>query len=409
MIEQKIYRLSDVVEIVNDNEYDPIDTGITKYVAGGHMESGQLYVTKFGNVIEDKEVIGSAFHKLFKKDHILCATRFPNLKKVGIATFDGLCANTTLVLKRKNNSDLIDGLLPFILQWDKFTEHAIFKTVGSTNPYVRWRDLGNFKFVLPSKVEQLKMKKLFWTIQTSIDRLEDLLEKTTNYMISKRKLLLTRGIGYTKLKNVPWLFGKKIEIPETWEITSINQICKKITSGGTPDTENHAYWNGKIPWIRGASLTTKYVLTGESSITKEGLENSSSVIIEKNNLIISSRVSLGNISINKIDVEINQYDSGIMLDHTKVLTDYVYWYLKFQMDKLISISQGTSIQGLLRKDIEYFPVFFPDLQEQKQIVSILSNIDEQINQQQSYLTNLKILRTSILNSKLTKEKIVVTN
>ena len=72
---------------------------------------------------------------------------------------------------------MIDGLLLFILQWNKFTEWSILKTVGSTNPYVRWRDLANFEFVLPSKNEQLKLHDLFWSIQNLIDSLEDLMEK----------------------------------------------------------------------------------------------------------------------------------------------------------------------------------------------------------------------------------------
>ena len=229
MNKEKSITLDDIVTVVNDNEYEPIKKGVKKYVAGGHIEPEKFYVKKFGSVVEDKEVIGSAFHKLFKKGHILYKTRFPN--SGAIATFDGLCSNTTLVLKRKDNSNLIDGLLPFILKWDRFDEFLIRKSVGSTNNYIRWRDMAEFRFVLPSISEQIKLKDLFWGIQNSIDCLEEVIEKTKNYEISRRESLLSQGISHTKFKKIIWLYGKEVKIPEKWEIKNLDNICSKIVDG----------------------------------------------------------------------------------------------------------------------------------------------------------------------------------
>ena len=60
-------------------------------------------------------------------------------------------------------------------------------------------------------------------------------------------------------------------------------------------------------------------------------------------------------------------------------------------------------------EIGNLPVFLPPLPEQKQIISILSNIEEQIIQQYSHLSKLYALQNSILNSKLTKEETIVAN
>ena len=69
------------------------------------------------------------------------------------------------------------------------------------------------------------------------------------------------------------------------------------------------------------------------------------------------------------------------------------------------IGSGRTVQpGLKLSDIKNLEIPIPPFEEQHQIVSILSNINEQITQQQSHLNNLKVLRKSILNSKLTKEK-----
>ena len=396
---QKV-RFDEICKNISDRIDDPKQATTDYYVGLEHLDSEDPKISRHGN----PQDVGATKLK-FKTGHILFGKRRWYLRKLAVAEREGICSAHMMVLESINDKIKKD-FLPILMQGDNFFEKALSVSAGSLSPTIKWKDMASLEFVIPSIQQQENILSLTHKIDQTISNSQKLLEKTKNYMVSRRESLLTRGIGHTKFKKVKWLFGEKIEIPETWAITCVNQICKKIVSGGTPDTKNHTYWNGEIPWIRGASLTTKFISTGELSITKEGLENSSSVIIEKNNLIMSSRVSLGNISINKIDIAINQDATGIMLDPSKVLADYFYWYFKFQMNRLISISQGTSIQGILRKDIENFPVSLPDLQEQKQIAFILSNIDEQITQQQLHLSNLKILRKSILNSKLTKEKII---
>ena len=132
-------KLGDFVTVVNENEFEPLKNGLSKYVAGRHIESEKLFITKFGDIELDQEVIGSAFHRKFSKGHILFGTRRAYLKKAAIVTFDGICSNTTLVLKTKKD-DQFAKLFPFLMQWKKFTEFVVNRSVGSTNPYVRWRD-----------------------------------------------------------------------------------------------------------------------------------------------------------------------------------------------------------------------------------------------------------------------------
>ncbi len=62
---------------------------------------------------------------------------------------------------------------------------------------------------------------------------------------------------------------------------------------------------------------------------------------------------------------------------------------------------GTAIKRIILKDIKSYRILLPSLSEQKQITSILMNIDGQIQQLENHLKNLKILKKSILNSKLT--------
>ena len=193
-------------------------------------------------------------------------------------------------------------------------------------------------------------------------------------------------------------------IPEDWDLEKINKVSIKLLSGGTPSTTNPEYWNGDIPWTRGAVLTQRYIDTGEHFISKNGLKNSASVLIPKHNLIVASRVSIGNLSINKIDIAINQDITGVIINKEKILVDYLYWYLFYFLNKIIAFSQGTSIQGFTRNELKEFLIALPSLPEQEKIVNILSNIDELIQQIDYLITKKKNIKQGAMQELLTGTK-----
>ena len=205
--------------------------------------------------------------------------------------------------------------------------------------------------------------------------------------------------GYRRVK---WLFGKEIEIPEEWEIHTVESVSKKIVSGGTPSTTMLKYWNGNIPWTRSSVLLDPYLKSGERFITAEGLRNSSSVLIPKNNLLVSSRVSVGNISISAIDVAISQDVTGIIINKAYARSEFLYWYLKQHIKKLVLISQGTTIQGFTRKELAKLLVFLPSLSEQKKIASILSGVDALIESTQKVIEKTERLKKGLMQKLLTR-------
>ena len=158
-----------------------------------------------------------------------------------------------------------------------------------------------------------------------------------------------------------------------------------------------------IPWTKGAVLTTNNTTIGEKFISELGLKNSSTSIISKDNLLVVSRVSIGNISINKIDVAINQDITAVILNKTICLTDFLYWSLLQTISILVSFSQGTTIQGFTRKDLSSHKVLLPSLPEQQKIASILSNIDTKIDSQVQYKEKLEKLKKSLMQKLLTGE------
>lgn len=125
---------------------DPLNADIERIVGGENLESEDFKIRSWG--IIGRDFLGPAFHILFKKGDILYGSRRTYLRKVALADFDGVCANTTYVIRAKEEI-LLQGLLKHIMLSESFTQYSIGVSKGSTNPYINWKDLDNFTFQIP--------------------------------------------------------------------------------------------------------------------------------------------------------------------------------------------------------------------------------------------------------------------
>ena len=75
---------------------------------------------------------------------------------------------------------------------------------------------------------------------------------------------------------------------------SIPEICQ-IIGGGTPKTSVPEYWNGDICWlsVKDFAGDDRYVYDTEKKITELGLNNSSTKLLQKDDIIISARGTVG--------------------------------------------------------------------------------------------------------------------
>ena len=160
----------DVVRKVNDR-IDPHESGLKRYIAGEHLESDDLRIRRWGLI--GKDYLGPAFHMRFKPGQVLYGSRRTYLRKVALAEFEGVTANTTYVLETKNPAVLLPELLPFIMQTTAFHEYSISRSKGSVNPYINFPDIASFEFMLPPLQSQVQMVNLLTAARDLAERLAD--------------------------------------------------------------------------------------------------------------------------------------------------------------------------------------------------------------------------------------------
>ena len=185
-----IVKFGDIVRDVKIN-VDRTNNPYEHYVAGDHMDSEDLTIHRHGNFATDD--VGPAFTRIFRPGQILYGSRRTYLKKVAVANFEGICANTTFVLESKDESIFETRLLPFIILSDAFTCWSVSHSKGSTNPYVLFSDLADFEFDLPSVAEQKVLADKLWAAYRLKESYKKLLSATEEMVESQFIEMFCKG------------------------------------------------------------------------------------------------------------------------------------------------------------------------------------------------------------------------
>ncbi len=171
------------------------------------------------------------------------------------------------------------------------------------------------------------------------------------------------------------------EVPEGWEVKRLKETVKKIKAGGTPKTTVKEYYeNGYIPFVKIEDLTQtgKYLTQTTLKITEKGLNSSSAWIVPKNSLLLAMYGSLGEVSINKIEVATNQAILGIIPNEVELNTEFLYyWFLNFK-PKWVIYAKTTTQANLTKQIVENIKIPLPPLEEQKAIAKVLKDFDDLI-------------------------------
>ena len=170
------------------------------------------------------------------------------------------------------------------------------------------------------------------------------------------------------------------------DITSMKRIkyslseIMEIIGGGTPKTTNPDYWNGDIPWISVKDFNNdlRYVYETEKKITQAGLENSSTKLLNKHDIVLSARGTVGELAMIPFPMAFNQSCYGIRAKSDIVDQIYLYYLLKGHVQSLKKNTHGSVFDTITRDTFASIEVSLPPLPVQKKIAAILSSLDDKI-------------------------------
>lgn len=165
-------------------------------------------------------------------------------------------------------------------------------------------------------------------------------------------------------------------IPEDWEIVSIGDLGH-ILGGGTPSTNNSQYWDGGIPWFTPSEIgKRKYVAFSCRTISDSGLHASSTNLLPKGTILLTTRASIGDSAILLHSATTNQGFQSIVVNNNSFSNEFVYYLLKKNVGAMFNLSSGSTFLEISKKKLASINITVPkSLAEQQAIAEALSDVD----------------------------------
>ncbi|MFZ4525142.1 MAG: restriction endonuclease subunit S [Chlorobium sp.] len=183
-------------------------------------------------------------------------------------------------------------------------------------------------------------------------------------MVKAGKIRVPKPLPEIKPEDVPY------DLPLGWEWVRLGDVVVSIIGGGTPSKNNPSYWGGDIPWASVKDLNVDiYLEKTIDSITNEGLKNSSSNLIPSGSIIVCTRMGLGKICINKVEIAINQDLKALTVASC---VDKMFFFKKYRNYNIKG--QGVTVKGIRQDELLSLLFPLPPLAEQKRIVARIDQL-----------------------------------
>ena len=193
------------------------------------------------------------------------------------------------------------------------------------------------------------------------------------------------------------------QLPDGWQATSFRGLCGRIVNGGTPATSVAAFWNGDTPWVTGADFSGNGISVFRRFVSDLGIRSSATSVVKSGNLLVVTRTGVGKLAIAHRDTAISQDITGIYVDQSKADTKFVYYLLMRELDELKKLNQGTSINGIVRSDLERHIVRFPiGRGVQQRIAAVLSTIDDAIERTEALIAKYRQIKAGLMRDLFTR-------
>ncbi len=176
---------------------------------------------------------------------------------------------------------------------------------------------------------------------------------------------------------------------DKWLKTSLIDIVDLI-GGGTPKTSKAEYWGGNINWlsVKDFNNDNRYVYSTEKTITEEGLNNSSTKLLQKDDIIISARGTVGEMAMIPFPMAFNQSCYGIRAKES-IDSTFLYYLIKNSVTKLKVMTHGSVFDTITKDTFANIEVAIPNIETQIRIAKMLANFDDKIENNLRINNNLE--------------------
>lgn len=214
------------------------------------------------------------------------------------------CVNQHVAIIRPDPSKLDSGYLLSYLTHKQTKSYIESFNAGGSRRAITKGHIEKFLLPLPPLREQVSIARTLGALDDKID-----LNRRMNETLEAMARALFKSWFVDFDQDQP---GYQESMPEQIESPLSDMI--ELIGGGTPSTSNQGYWGGDIPWFSVAdapSSSDVFVNDTEKTITRLGLENSSTRMLPEHTTIVTARGTVGKVALTARPMAMNQSCYGI--------------------------------------------------------------------------------------------------
>lgn len=277
----------------------------------------------------------------------------------------------------------VNILLPeYLMMWfrrKEFDRNAWFYTDADVRGGMSKEALMDMQLPIPSIARQREIVEEYETLSNRIRLNEQMIDK----------LEATAQALYRKMfvDNID-----KQNLPPGWRMGTIQEFCKEMKSGGTPNRSHYEFWNRyDYPWLKSGEVHNNIIINVEEYISQDGLDNSSAKIIPQGSVVMAMYgATAAQVAYLSCDTTTNQACCN-MICNSKEDAAYLFFHLLANQEDIKKLANGGAQENLSQELIAQQPIVLLDNNEKKSMfVSIIENLIV-LYKENSKLTELQSL------------------
>jgi len=268
-------------------------------------------------------------------------------------------------------------------------------------PGLNREDVYKLSILLPERRIQQKIAGILSSVDKAIQKTDEIIQKTELLKQGLMQKLLTKGIGHTKFSRT-----KYGEIPEDWKLNPLGDSGIKIIDGDRginyPKKIDFAPI-GYCLFLNNKNIFDDSFLFNETSfISKEKDQALRKGKLQRQDVILTTRGTVGNVAYydKSIPYENIRINSGMVIlrGGNHFSPSFVYFLFRSPQIKsrMMEISSGSAQPQLPIKSLNYLLIPQPPIDEQNQIVNVLSAVEVKLTSCRKYRLSLLSLKNGFM-------------
>lgn len=276
---------------------------------------------------------------------------------------------------------------------------------------IRWTDFVKVPLPTPPLDEQRAIADYLDRETQKIDELiteqRSLIETLRERRYACIERAVTCGISDAQLgeSSIPWI----ARMPLDWGVSRMKHETA-MTTGGTPDTDDLAYWSeasdeAGVPWVAISDMSRRRSVCSTSKrLTPAGVASKRLRIGKAGTILFAMYASVGEVSRLDVDATWNQAILGIT-PGDRLESGYLAYLLMAMRTFMLGEVRTNTQANLNARQVGDMPLPIPLLEEQREIVDYLdeqtARIDELISESEDLIALSQECRAALITAAVT--------